>query len=29
MTMKRQQPYKGIIGKQGWGADEFEHRRAC
>ena len=24
--MKRQQIYKGVIGHQGWGADEFEHR---
>ena len=24
--MKQQQIYKGIIGHQGWGADEFEHR---
>ncbi len=24
--MKQQQIYKGIIGRQGWGADEFEHR---
>ena len=24
--MKQQQIYKGIIGHQGWGADEFEHQ---
>lgn len=27
--VKQQQPYKCIMGKQGWGTDEFEHRRAC
>ena len=26
--MKKQQIYKGVMGRQGWGADEFEHRRA-
>lgn len=24
--MKRQQIYKGVIGHQGWGADEFERQ---